>query len=305
LGGGTEDIPDGQLQLASRQDVSRLTLSAGKLNAKDYFDTNAYANDPHTQFLNWSLMANGAWDYPADSLGYMPGFVMDLHEQTWSARYGVFQVPRVANGLASDPHVLQAWGMATEFEHRHEIGEHPGAVRFLAFLNRATMGSYSATLDDPSLGADIKLTERYRYKFGFGLNAEQELSKTVGMFFRLGWNDGKTESWAFTDVDRSLSLGARIKGDRWGRAEDAFGIAGIVNAISSGHSALLAAGGMGILVGDGRLTYDTERILEAYYDIHIWKSVHTAVDYQFIENPGYNRDRGPVSVIAARLHWEF
>ncbi|HEX7655236.1 MAG TPA: carbohydrate porin, partial [Verrucomicrobiae bacterium] len=304
LGGETETLPDGPLQLPRKVDISRITLMAGKLSAKDYFDVSSYANDARTQFLNWSLMANGAWDYPADSLGYTPGVVADWHEHYWSFRYGAFQVPRAANSAASDPHFLEAWSMAAEVEHRHQWHAHPGAVQLLAYLNRAHMGSYDATLADPSLGADISLTREYRYKHGFGLNAEQELTRDLGVFLRLGWSDGKSESWAFTDVDRTASLGLSLKGTTWHRPEDTLGIAGVINAISGHHAAFLAAGGTGILAGDGALSYATERILEVYYDFHVWKTAHLAVDFQYLENPAYNRDRGPVPVFGARLHWE-
>ncbi|HTI71274.1 MAG TPA: carbohydrate porin, partial [Candidatus Limnocylindria bacterium] len=228
----------------------------------------------------------------------------DWHEKEWSVRYGAFQQPRTANGAASDPHFLDAWGMVTEVEHRHMAWGHPGAIRAFTFLNRANMGNYAATLQDPSLAGDISQTRKYRFKYGFGLNAEQELTHDVGVFARFSWNDGKNESWAFTDIDRSMSLGLSIKGTLWHRPEDTWGVAGVWNTISGGHSALLAAGGMGILVGDGGLSYGSERILETYYDIHIWKTIHAALDYQFVQNPGYNRDRGPVSLFAARLHWE-
>ena len=304
LGGETETIPDGQLQLAKEVDVSRITVFAGKLNAKDYFDVSSYANDARTQFLNWALVANGAWDYPADSLGYIPGAVVDWHEKDWSFRYGAFQEPRVANGAASDPHFLEAWGMVLEAEHRHQWNSHPGAVKVLTFLNRANMGNYNATLENPGLGGDVSQTRKYRYKYGFGLNAEQELTRDLGVFARFSWNDGKNESWAYTDIDQSASLGLSLKGTVWSRPEDTVGVAGVMNAISGGHSGILAAGGNGILLGDGALHYGTERIIETYYDCHVWKTVHLAADFQYVVNPGYNRDRGPVPVFAARLHWE-
>jgi high affinity Mn2+ porin len=303
LGGEQENVEDDDLQLAGKRDVSRITLTLGKLSAKDIFDNNAYANDPRTQFLNWSFMANEAWDFPADSLGYITGFAAELNEPRWTVRYGFFQVPRVSNGVALDSHFSEAWAMVTEFEHRHEIGGHPGAVRLLGYVNRAHMGSYQATLDNPALGGDITQTRAYRYKYGFGLNAEQELTKGVGAFMRAGWSDGKNEAWMFSDVDYTASTGLSFNGDSWGRSNDTFAIAGAFNGISTVHRAFLAAGGTGILAGDGALNYDWEQLMETYYDFQIWKTMHVAVDYQFISNPAFNRDRGPVSVFGLRLHW--
>ena len=303
LGGQQEAVEDDQLQLAGKQDVSRLTLTVGRMSAKDIFDNNAYANDPRTQFMNWGLMANQAWDYPADSLGYMSGMAVELNEPKWALRWGLFQVPRISNGVALDSHFLDAWAMVLEAERRYSISEHPGAVRLLTYLNRAHMGSYEGALSVP--GIDITQTRSYRYKYGFGLNADQEIAKSVGLFARLGWSDGKNEAWMFSDVDYSGSFGVSLKGDHWHRPNDTFGLAGLFNGISSTHQRYLAAGGTGVLAGDGKLTYGWEKILESYYDFQIWKNVHGAVDYQFITDPAFNRDRGPVSVIAARLHWVF
>jgi len=305
FGGPKEDVADDALHLAGRQDVSRLTLTLGKMSAKDIFDNNAYANDPRTQFMNWSLMANGAWDYPGDALGFITGFVTELNQPTWALRYGFFQVPRVSNGVAIDGHFLDAWSMVTEFEHRHIIREHPGVIRVLSSLERANMGGYGEASTSTVRPADITATRKFRYKYGFGLNIEQEITKDIGFFSRLGWSDGKTEAWVFTDVDRTASLGFHIKGHAWHRPADVVGIAGVWNGISSVHRQFLAAGGTGILVGDGTLTYAGEKILESYYDIAVRKGVHLAFDYQFIGNPAFNSDRGPVSVFSGRLHWEF
>ena len=307
LGGEQEPVEDDQLHLAGKQDVSRITLTLGKISAKDIFDNNAYANDPRTQFMNWGLMANEAWDYPADSIGYETGFAAELNQPHWTARYGFFQMPRSSNDMAQDSHYLEAWGMVAEFERRYTVNAHPGAVRLLGFLNSAHMGSYQAAVDNAvrtGLPADIEATRAYRYKYGFGLNLEQEIVKNVGAFARLGWSDGQNEAWVFSDVDRTASLGLSIKGEFWGRANDTVGLAGIINGISRVHEEFLAGGGTGILAGDGNLDYGLEKILETYYDFAIWKTLHGALDYQFITDPAYNRDRGPVSVLGARLHWE-
>jgi high affinity Mn2+ porin len=305
LGGESEIVEGGPLYLASTQDVSRVTVTIGKMSVKDIFDNNAYANDPRTQFMNWALMANEAWDFPADSLGYTTGLALELNQPRWAVRYGFFQMPRTSNGTAQDAHYLQAWGMVTEFERRYQWRAHPGTVRMLAYLNSVNMGSYQAALDSPIRPAEIEATREYRYKYGFGLNVEQELAKNLGAFTRLGWSDGQNEAWTFADVDRTFTLGLSFKGEFWARKDDTVGIAGVFNAATTVHHEFFAAGGTGILAGDGTLTYGIEKDLEVYYDFQVWKTIHTTIDYQLVTNPAFNRDRGPISVFAARLHWEF
>jgi len=305
LGGEPEAVQDDALDLAGKVDAERLTLTLGKLSAKDIFDNNAYANDPRTQFMNWAPMANEAWDFPADSLGYITGFAAELELPPWAARCGLFQMPRSANGMAQDSHYLEAWGMVTEVERRFVLNNHPGAVRWLAFLNRAHMGSYEEALERPVRPADIVATRAYRCKYGFGLNLEQEVVRNVGAFARLGWSDGHSEAWAFSDVDRTATTGLSVKGQFWARPNDTLGVAGVFNGLSSVHQEFFEAGGTGILAGDGRLNYGWEKILETYYDVQVWKSVHATLDYQFVTDPAFNRDRGPVSIFGARVHWEF
>ncbi|EEF57591.1 carbohydrate porin [Pedosphaera parvula] len=305
LGGELENVTGDDLHLAGERDVSRVTLTVGKMSAKDIFDNNAYANDPRTQFMNWSLMANQAWDYPADSLGFMTGLAVELNQPSWTARYGFFQVPRTSNGVAQDQAYTKAWAMVTELEHRHTLNEHPGAIRLLGYLNQAHMGSYQETLNNPSLNENITLTREYRFKYGVGLNVEQELVKDIGVFMRLGWSDGQNEAWMFSDVDHAASLGLSVKGSFWSRPDDTLGLGGAINGITHVHQEFFAAGGLGILAGDGALTYGLEELMEIYYDFQIWKTVHGAGDYQFINHPAFNRDRGPVSVFSARLHFAF
>ncbi len=300
-----ETVEDDALNLAAKRAVSRLTLTLGKISVKDIFDNNSYANDPRTQFMNWGLMANEAWDYPADSLGFETGFVADMNQPDWAVRFGLMQMPRISNGMPVDPHLLKAWGMVTEFERRYKIGGRPGVARFLVYRNRADLGSYQAAVDSPDRPADVTATRAYRHKSGVGLNVEQEIADGIGLFSRLGWSDGRNEAWCFSDVDRSASVGMSVKGGRWQRADDTVGIAGLVNAISRVHQAYLAAGGTGILAGDGALNYGAERILEAYHDAQLVKGLNAALDYQFISNPAFNRDRGPVSVFGIRIHWEY
>ena len=305
FGGEQEDVPDDQTHLAKKVDVSRITLTIGKISAKDIFDNNAYANDARTQFLNWSLMANGAWDFAQDALGYITGITAELNQPRWTLRYGFLQVPRDVGGSVEDAHYFDAWQMVTEFERRYTLSGHPGVVRVLGYLTRADMGSYSESLADTANPTNIMATQAFRFKYGFGLNMEQEIVKDVGAFMRLGWNDGHTQTWSFTDVDRTASAGLSVKGSFWGRPDDTYGLAGAVNGLSSEHRDFIAAGGTGITIGDGRLNYGLESIMETYYDFQVCKNVHFALDYQFVNNPAYNKDRGPVPVFGARLHWEF
>jgi high affinity Mn2+ porin len=259
--------------------------------------------------MNWGLMANKAWDYPADSLGFTSGLAIELNQPLWALRYGIFAVPPESNGMGVDWHLLEAWGMVTEFERRYTIAEHPGTVRLLAYLNQAHMGSYQDAVDNynqnPTVPANINTSQAYRSKYGFGLNAEQELTENLGAFARAGWSDGHNQAWMFSDVDYTASLGISVKGAAWHRSDDTFGLAGVFNGISSIHQDFFADGGTGILAGDGNLHYSIEQILETYYDCGIWKTLHAALDYQFVTNPVFNQDRGPVSVFGARVHWEF
>jgi len=305
LDGDLEPAEDGPLQLAGTRSTSRLVLTVGRFSAKDIFDLNAYANDSREQFMSWGLMANEAWDYPADSLGYITGAALELYLQSWRFRYGFFRVPRTANGTALDSHFLEAWGMVGEIERQLAFGDRKGAVRLLVFVNRANMGSLSEAVGSQVRPADIQATREYRTKWGIGLSADQELLKNIGAFLRLGWNDGATEPWNFADVDHAATGGLSIGGALWNRPGDTWALGGGVNAISRIHREFLAAGGLGILAGDGALTYGSEQFLETYYRFEVCKWLHLTADYQFIANPAFNRDRGPVSVLSGRLHWEF
>ena len=307
LGGDQETVADDALHLGGHQDVSRLTFTVGQISVLDIFDQNTYAGDPTTQFLNWALVGNEAWDYPANSMGYMTGFAAELNQPNWALRYGFFQQPQRANGMAEDPAFLRAWGMVTELERRFTIRDHPGAVRLLAFLNRADMGSYAEAVDNPERPANIVATRDYRLTYGFCLNTEYEWAKGVGVFARLGWNDGQSESWAYADVQKSGSAGLSIKGDFWHRPNDTVGLAGIVNGISRVQQQFFEDGGLGILAGDGQgnLRCELEKTLETYYKAQIWKNIYATADYQYVTDPAYNAARGPVSILSARFHWEF
>ena len=267
--------------------------------------------------MNWALMANAAWDYPSDALGYTTGAAIELNQPQWSLRYGFFQIDRLRNAWTAEDEFLtwpsysgagdgplwRVWGMTEEYERRYNVSTHPGTIRLLAYLNQARLGSYQAALSVP--GTDISQTRAYRRRYGFGLNAEQEITKNIGVFSRAGWNDGHNEAWMFTDINFSASVGMSAKGGPWHRTGDTVGLAGVVSAISRLNQQFLKAGGMGILDGDGTLNYAGEKVLETYYDGKISRHLHAAIDYQFIDNPAFNRARGPVSVVGTRLHWEF
>jgi high affinity Mn2+ porin len=305
FGGEQEVSNDEPFELRGGKAVRNLTITVGHFSAKDIFDTNAYANDSRSQFMNWALVANVTWDYPANTLGFTNGAAVELNTHAWSGRLGIFQVSEVANGMRMDWNLAKAWSAVAEVERRYSPRGHPGAIRLLAYDAHAHMGSYQATLNNPSLGEDIALTAAYRYKYGFGVNLEQEIRKNLGAFARLGWSDGKNQVWEFTDVDRTATTGISLKGARWRRPEDTVGLGAIVNGISAAHRQFLAAGGLGITVGDGALDYRSERFAEAYYNWKIAKRFHLTLDYQFAQNPAYNHVRGPVNLIALRAHTEF
>ena len=329
FGGEQEEVPDDQLTLAGRQDISRVTLTVGRFTPLDIVDHNAYAQDAHTQFMSWGLMANLAWDYGQDTIGYTTGFAAELNQRDWALRFVCFSMPPYNNfrnagstDTGDDQYLtwpargaygeyFRSWAMAPEFERRYRISGHGGKVRALAFLNHGSMASFhaaTAILRVRGASADISPAQRYRYKYGFGLNWEQEVAKSVGVFSRLGWNDGGAQAMEFADVNWTASLGVSIQGASWRRPGDRFGLASVVSGASRQQQNYLAAGGVGILNGDGALSYGSERTLETYYDIQVWETahaiVHAAVDYQFVANPAFNRDRGPVSLFLGRLHWE-
>jgi high affinity Mn2+ porin len=317
FGGEKETVASDQLTLAGKQQASRLTFTAGRYSVKDIFDSNAYANDPRTQFMNWAFVANAAWDYPADALGETTGLSAEFESPKWALRYGFFQLTKQQNGFsaedqflvwpgessAGDDRFFHDWGMVAEGERRYSVAGHPGVVRPLAYLNQGEFGSYKAALSIP--GADISKTFAHRHSFGFGLNAEQEITKNIGVFSRVGWNDGHNEAWMYTDIDHSGSLGVSVKGDAWRRSGDVAALAVVVSGITKVNQQYLKAGGTGILDGDGNLNYAPEFALEAYYDHAFPRQIHWTLDYQFVANPAFNRDRGPVSVFGTRIHWEF
>lgn len=305
FGGEQEAVKGELLQMTGKVDVNRLTVTVGRFAVFDQFDVNAYAHDSRGQFMNWALLDAGAFDFAADAYGFTQGLSLELNQKRWALRWGAFMAPKVSNGVDVNWNIFQQWQQVAELEVRYNLAEHPGKVRLLCWVERAHMGSYSETLAYPALNQDISRTRQFRIQQGVVLNLEQEIRKDLGVFLRAGWRDGKSEVWQFTDIDRSLSTGLSLKGTSWGRENDTFGLAYILDGLGPDSKAYFAAGGLGPLVGDGKLNYGLESIMEAYYDATLRKGVHLAFDYQLVNNPAYNRDRGPINIFSARLHLEF
>ncbi|HSP70530.1 MAG TPA: carbohydrate porin [Bryobacteraceae bacterium] len=308
FGSEREDIPSAANQLSGSRPMTRYSITAGRFTVTDFFDNNRYTHDPRTQFMGWGIMYNGAWDYPADVRGYTWGWVHEFHARRWSLRYASAAEPRVANGLRLDRRVFRDRGDMWEGERRYHMNEHPGAVRVLGFALHSRSGSYADALrlsDTTGSAPDVTATRKAgTLKYGFGLNLEQEIARDVGVFARLGWNDGKTESFAFTAIDRLASGGVSVAGARWKRPDDAAATAFTASGISGVHASYLARGGQDFLIGDGALRYGPEYVWESYYSARLIAGLFATIDLQRLANPGYNQDRGPVWIPSARLHLE-
>jgi len=299
---GDEHISDAQNQLALDEPKDRFTITVGKYALSDLFDNNSYSHDPRGQFENWALMENGSWDYPANTHGYTYALTLEAKIGDWSARASTAAEPTSANGGTLE-YRDGAHGETVEIEHRHNISGDSGVVRLLLFNNTADMGNYDLATQNPIYDTDITKTRQYgRNKYGFGLDVEQALSTGAGAFLRAGWSDGRNETWAFTEIDRTVSLGFSFNGLLWRRDNDVAAIAGVMNGLSGDHRRYLAAGGYGFIIGDGALNYAPETIIEAYYLIALTEAFSLTADYQFIADPAYNADRGPVSVFGIRAH---
>ena len=305
LGGGSEDVPDGVNQPATTRDKDRLSFQVGKFAAVDLIGDNPYSNDPRTQFLNWGLMFNGAWDFPANVRGYTYGGTAELVLGDWTFTYGIFGMPSVANGASIDPRFPRASGQALEVERGFKLNDRPARIRVVPYVNFANMGNYRLAVATNPTAPDITAVRADRVKYGLYVNYEQELSDDVGLFARLGFNDGATETYAYTEIDRLASLGLNIKGTAWGRPADRVGVAGLVNGLSGPHRDYLAAGGVGFIVGDGQLNYAPEVIGELFYNIQLRPGLFLTFDLQGAVNPAYNRDRGPLAIGGVRFHLEY
>jgi high affinity Mn2+ porin len=293
------------LSLASKVPERRLEFRFGKMSTVDFFDLNSVGSDSHLQFMNWSAVNNGAYDYAADTRGYTYGLLIEFYDKAWALRYGEMLMPTVANGITLDWNIARAGGQNFEAEyHSNILKNRQTVVRGLAFLNRANMGSYRIANQSPGI-PDITLSRQQgRTKYGFGFNAEQELTDAWRAFGRLGWNDGRNESYAYTEIDNTVEFGSDLRGRFWKRQADKLGAVFISNGISSEHARYLSLSGLGFILGDGGLNYGREDIFEAYYTAHLWRGVSIAADVQRVTDPGYNRDRGPALVTSFRIHVE-
>lgn len=309
-----EYVKDDANQLGEKEPLNRIVISAGKFAISDFFDDNAYSKDPRTQFCNWSIWANGAWDYPANTRGYTEGVVVELIKPNWAIRLSTVAVPRIANYHLMEYKLFKAHSETLEFEHNFSVLKRPG--KFLLFVSNSDERSPSykdgieaiANNNTFLLNVIAGNAENNTYggkKTGLGLNVEQPVSENTGMFLRAGWNDGKYASWAFTEIDNTVCIGFSSKGSAWHRSDDVWAIAAVTNGISKDHMEFLKEGGYGFIIGDGKLNYGRESIIETYYSAKAGRFLWLTFDYQFVKDPAYNKDRGPVHVFAARVHVEF
>lgn len=309
LSGETEKVERGMDQLPAVQPVSRWEVKAGKLASPDDFDQNRYANNNRTQFLNYDFLYNTAWDYASDTRGYSYGFVVVLFEPKWRLAFGVYMETNTANGVNFD--YTDTGELGYNLELTLKPNDSGTVIRLLSYINEGRLGSYNGALElgrNTSMAPNLTLVEGPGgTKYGFGLNFEQPLADEgeTGIFGRIGWNDGNYETWSYTESDRHASIGIQLSGTRWWRKEDLLGIAYGVNGLSNPHQNYLAAGGYGILLGDGRLNYGLEQVWEVYYRIQLGPYVQISPDFQFIQNPGYNENRGPVQVYSLRARLSF
>ncbi len=288
----------------------RLEVRFGKFGTADFFDLNTAGSDSHYQFMNWTVDNNGAYDYPADTRGYTAGAMLEYQDRSWGLRAAELLMPTVANGIDLQWNLRKAHAESVEFEVRNNfLRGKPGVVRLLGYTNVANMGVYRAQnqlyLEGIDPTPDITAhPEQQTRKYGFGLNFEQALASNIKAFGRFGWNNGKTESYAYTEVDQTVEMGFAVYGPQWHRKYDRAGFVVVSNGIAADHQFYLQHGGLGFLLGDGKLTYDRETIVESYYNAHVWRGLYLGFDLQHVTNPGYNRDRGPVLVPGLRVHIE-
>ncbi len=309
LGGEVQKVDPSINQLAGSQVANRVVITIGKFSAGDIFDTNQYAHDPRNDFLNWSLIDMGAWDYAADAWGYTYGGAVEWYQDRWAIRAGLLDLSTVANSTDLDPVFIRQTQFNLELEERHELWDRPGKLKLLFWFGRGNFGTYSSALargrrtgGTPDVGAVIN----YRSKYGIGLNLEQQISPDLGMFARASWTQDDVQAYEFTDIGASASIGLSLKGSGWSRPADTVGAAVAVNRIAGGAQAYFNAGGLGLLIGDGRLPKaGLEQIFETYYSLAAFDFARVSFDYQFIRNPAYNPQRGPVSALGMRLHAEF
>ena len=310
LGGEEQNIAPAANQLGRTQTADNIILTIGKFSVTDIFDGNAYAHDPRADFFNWSVVESGAFDYAADAWGFTDGVAVEWTQSWWTVRGGYFALSLVPNTPTIDTSFAQhEW--VGELEERHQLWEHPGKLKLLAFVNQGYMGSYNDAIQlaqqQPGSAPDTSLVRHFASRTGYALNLEQEMASDLGFFARASMNDGSKEAFDFTEINQSVATGLSLKGDRWGHHDDTVGVAAVANALSNDARAYFVSGGMGILIGDGRLNYGLEKIMETYYSYAVPKVEHLmlTLNYQHVVNPGYNQDRGPVNIFGVRVHKEF
>lgn len=304
LGTDYEEQASEQNQVRTRYATERVVVTAGTISVLDVFDAVDYSRDARTQFMNWASLTYGAWDYPADSRGYTTGIAAEYVSPGYSLRAGRFALPSQSNGLHLDGRIGARFGDVAEAELPFKVSGRDAALRVMAFRNRAVMGAFGDALAAGGV-PDVGTVRRLQTKSGLGVGVQAEVADNLGVYARAAWNDGKTETFAFTEIDRSFSAGMLGKGERWSRAGDSAGVAVYLNGLGSAHRNYLAAGGQGFFLGDGRLNYASEKILEAFYSLHLGARVWLSGGYQRVGNPGYNQDRGPASFYSLRLHTNF
>jgi len=308
LGGAQESVEPGALELGGVRSADRLVLTVGKFSVPDVFDNNAYAHDPRSDFLNWAAIDAGTFDYAADSWGYTVGATLEWYRRSWVLRWGIFDLSEIPNSPDLEP-AFHEFQLDAEAEKDFEIAGHPGRARVTGFDSRGRLGLLDqavALAQSTDTSVDIAAVRRYRSRLGASLDVEQELAAGLGLFARAGKDQGNVEPYEFTDIDRTVSAGLSLAGARWTRPDDTVGLAGILNGISGERERYLNAGGLGILIGDGKLPRPgPEKIVETYYSLSVLRYAHVTFDYQFIADPAYNRDRGPVSVFTLRVHAQY
>ncbi len=310
LGGKEQTVAPGANQIGGTQTADNIIMTLGKFSVVDIFDTNSYAHDPRADFMNWSIVESGAFDYAADAWGFAKGVSLEWTQSWWTLRSGFFDLSTIPNTTILDQSFRQhEW--VGEAEERHQLWEHPGKLKLLYFVNQGDFGNYADAVQlaqRTGSTPNTSLVRRYSSRPGGAVNLEQEVSANMGLFARASMNDGSKEADEFSEINQSVTAGLSLKGDQWGRHDDTFGWAAVVNGISSDARSYFAAGGMGILIGDGRLPhYGSEKIMETYYSyaVHAFEHLMLTLNYQYVVNPAYNQDRGPVSIIGARVHMEF
>lgn len=309
LGGEEQAIEPAANQMRRTQSANNVILTIGKFSVTDVFDTNTYAHDPRSDFMNWSIVESGAFDYAADAWGFTKGASIEWTQSSWTLRGGLFDLSTVPNSVNLDPKFSQ-YEWVGELEERHQLWGHPGKVRLLGFINQGRMGSYADALQlakQTNTTPETALVRRFSSRPGVAINVEQEVSSDLGAFARASMNDGSKEAFDFTEINQSIAAGLSLRGDRWGHHDDTFGFAAVANGLSGDARNYFAAGGIGILIGDGHLNYGSEKIMETYYSysVHALDHLTLTLNYQYVVNPGYNQDRGPVNIFGVRVHKEF